>query len=189
MERGFENVTLDEIAHAADVGRVTIFNHFPRKEDLFFDRDEEARDRLRVALRERDPGVAPIEWLRQLVHRWIAEGVPYLEFSETSQRYFKTIESSDTLKARGRAIRDELELMIAEALTECVGDEVVTPEARLAANLQVAIWSTAFVEAHRTFGRTHDTASAEAAFLTVIDRGSIGLKAALADTCFVFLDT
>ena len=43
MERGFDQVTIDEIANAADVGRMTVFNHFPRKEDMFFDREEEAR--------------------------------------------------------------------------------------------------------------------------------------------------
>src|SRR3954471_7776666 len=69
IERGFDNVTVDEIAEAADVGRMTVFNHFPRKEDMFFDRDEEARETLRDALRQRDKGIAPIEALRRLAHR------------------------------------------------------------------------------------------------------------------------
>ena len=50
FERGFDAVTVDEIAEAADVGRMTVFNHFPRKEDLFFDLDEAGRATIREAL-------------------------------------------------------------------------------------------------------------------------------------------
>ena len=44
IERGFDGVTVDEIAEAADVARMTVFNHFSRKEDMFFDLDEEGRE-------------------------------------------------------------------------------------------------------------------------------------------------
>src|SRR5579863_7873443 len=86
LERGFENVTVDEIAAAADVGRMTVFNHFPRKEDMFFDRDEEGRKTLRDALRQHDPHITPIETLRLLAHRLVDEQAPYLEFSPRSER-------------------------------------------------------------------------------------------------------
>src|ERR1700743_3415536 len=108
IERGFDHVTVDEIAEAADVGRMTVFNHFPRKEDMFFDRDEEVRDLIREAVRQRGPRVTPIEALRLLAHRLAEEQSPLLEFSARSQRFIKTIEGSETLKARARAIRDEL---------------------------------------------------------------------------------
>ena len=35
-------MTVNEIAAAADVGRMSVFNHFRRKEDMFFDRDDGA---------------------------------------------------------------------------------------------------------------------------------------------------
>jgi AcrR family transcriptional regulator len=57
IERGFDRVTIDEIAEAADVGRMTVFNHFPRKEDMFFDREDEARDLLVGAVRSREQGM------------------------------------------------------------------------------------------------------------------------------------
>ncbi len=115
-ERGFENVTVDEIAAAAEVGRMTVFNYFPRKEDMFFDRDEEGREVLREALRQRDPHIAPIETLRLLVHRLVSERAPYLDFSAASQDFIETVNRSETLMARARAIRDKLARVLTEAL-------------------------------------------------------------------------
>src|SRR5437773_355052 len=38
LRHGFDQVSVSEIAEAADVARPTVFAHFPHKEDLFFDR-------------------------------------------------------------------------------------------------------------------------------------------------------
>ncbi len=95
---GFDQVTVDEIAAAADVGRMTVFNHFPRKEDMFFDRDEEVRELVRDALRQRGPRVAPIKALRLLAHRLVADKSPLLEFSDRSQSFIQTIESSEAAR-------------------------------------------------------------------------------------------
>jgi AcrR family transcriptional regulator len=182
FERGFDHVTVDEIAAAADVGRMTVFNHFPRKEDMFFDRDEEGREILREALRQRDPRIAPIETLRLLAHRIVAEQSPFVKFSARSQGFIETIESSETLKARARAIRDELAQVVTVALSECVGREPTDPVAHLAAGLLLATWTVAFIQAHRTFRQSQDTEEANAAFLAIVDQGTIGLKAAMAGT-------
>ncbi|WP_454256144.1 TetR family transcriptional regulator [Pseudomonas sp. Marseille-Q8238] len=182
FERGFDQVTVDEIAAAADVGRMTVFNYFPRKEDLFFDRDEEGRELLREAFRQCDPKVAPIEVLRLFAHRLVAQQSPYVEFSARSQGFIETIENSETLKARARAIRDELAQVVTEALAESVGTEPADPVAHLAAGLVLATWSVAFIQAHRTFRQGRDANEATAMFLDLVDRGASGLRAALAGT-------
>lgn len=181
-ERGFEHVTVDEIAAAADVGRMTVFNHFPRKEDMFFDRDEEGREILREALRQRDPAVSPIETLRRLAHRLVEEQAPFVQFSAGSQGFIETVERSDTLKARARAIRDELAGVVAAGLAECAGRGTDDPAAHLAAGMLLSIWSVAFIEAHKTFRRNHNPEEAKAAFLALVDQGTIGIKAAMAGT-------
>ena len=56
LERGFDAVTIDDIAAAADVGRMTVFNHFPRKEDMFFDREEEIQTMAFEGIRKRGSG-------------------------------------------------------------------------------------------------------------------------------------
>jgi AcrR family transcriptional regulator len=182
VERGFDQVTVDEIAEAADVGRMTVFNHFPRKEDMFFDLDEEGREILRDALRQRDLSIAPIETYRLLAHRLVTEERPFVEFSARSQSFIETIDGSETLKARARAIRDELAQVVTMALAECAGRDPTDPDAYLTAGLLMATWTVAFIQAHRTFRQSRDTEKAKAAFLAIVDRGTIGLKAAMAGT-------
>src|SRR5277367_6654470 len=52
-ERGFDMVTVAEIAQAADVSEPTVFNYFPRKEDLVFSGLEGYEAELLTAIRER----------------------------------------------------------------------------------------------------------------------------------------
>jgi len=178
MERGFDQVTVDEVAAAADVGRMTVFNHFPRKEDMFFDRDEEVREMLRDALRQCDPGVAPIETLRRLAHRLIAQDSRYVEFSAASQRFIETIEASLTLQARARSIRDELAQVVTAAISESVGRDPADLAARFAGAVLLATWTVALIQGHHIFRERRDGAESKTAFLAIIDKGSIGLKAA-----------
>ena len=182
FERGFDRVTVDEIAAAADVGRMTVFNYFPRKEDMFFDRDEEGREILRETLRHRDPRIAPSETLRLLAHQLVADRSPIVEFSARSQEFIKTIEGSETLKARARAIRDEIAQVVTVALAESAGREPTNPVAQLAAGLLLATWTVALMQAHRTFRQRRGTAKAKATFLAIVDQGAIGIKAAMAGT-------
>ncbi|SQA99639.1 DNA-binding transcriptional regulator EnvR [Cedecea neteri] len=73
LEKGFEQVTIDEIATAAEVGRMTVFNHFPRKEEMFFDREEEGLEMLRRALSQRDKNTGPLEALRRFAHNLVEQ--------------------------------------------------------------------------------------------------------------------
>jgi AcrR family transcriptional regulator len=66
-ERGFENVTVAEIARAADVSEQTVFNYFPRKEDLVYWRLESFEDELLASIREREPGESVLAALRRFV--------------------------------------------------------------------------------------------------------------------------
>ena len=184
LERGFDDVTVDEIAVAADVGRMTVFNHFPRKEDMFFDREEEGREFIRQALRERDPRVTPIETLRLLIHRLVEEENPLVRFTAGSRGFVETIERSEALKARARAIRDELAQVVAAALSECVGRDSANPDpaAHLAAGLLLATWTVALIQGHRAFRQSGETGEAKAVFLAVVDQGTVGLKVAMAGT-------
>ena len=55
-ERGFEQVTVAEIARAADVSTQTVFNYFPTKEDLVYWRLASFEEELLTTIRERAQG-------------------------------------------------------------------------------------------------------------------------------------
>ena len=55
-ERSFDDVTVAEVARAAEVAEATVFNYFPSKEDLFYSGLEAFEEALLSAVREREPG-------------------------------------------------------------------------------------------------------------------------------------
>ncbi|MFD0019826.1 TetR/AcrR family transcriptional regulator [Streptomyces sp. NPDC058382] len=56
LERGYDHVSIRDIAEAADVSTTTVFKHFTGKEALVFDREDSNDAQLISAVRERPPG-------------------------------------------------------------------------------------------------------------------------------------
>lgn len=67
-ERGFDDVTVGEVAVAADVSEKTVFNHFATKEDLAFAGREEGIAQFVAAIAQRPPGTSVLEVFRALTH-------------------------------------------------------------------------------------------------------------------------
>lgn len=187
MEHGFDHVTVDQIAAAADVGRMTVFNHFPRKEDMFFDRERAPYDMASAALRRRGEGISPIEALRLLAHRMVEERQPMLPLNRGMQRFVTTGMASEALKARARQMRSELEGELAGLLAASV-HRSTDADAHLVAGLLVATWSVAFLQSFGAVIRDGDVVAAAQIFLGLIDRGMAGVSAAFAETPYVVSD-
>ncbi|MYW14041.1 TetR family transcriptional regulator [Streptomyces sp. SID2955] len=139
-ERGFDAVTVAEIARAAGVSPMTVFNYFPRKEDLFLDRIPQAVDLFAAAVRDRAPGEPPLAALRGLALRLLEERHPLSGVGETFADFWRTVAGSPALRARAREGAEEIERALADALGEA---GVADPG--LAAALTVAAYRTAFL--------------------------------------------
>ncbi len=64
-ERGFDQVSVAEIAAAAEVSKMTVFNYFPSKEDLVMAPMEQHLDEPARVVRERAPGTSAVAALRE----------------------------------------------------------------------------------------------------------------------------
>ena len=64
LERGYDRVSIRDIAEAADVSTTTLFKHFPGKEALVFDEHEDREAELVAAVRQRPAGQDIVDALR-----------------------------------------------------------------------------------------------------------------------------
>ncbi|HZP74345.1 MAG TPA: TetR family transcriptional regulator [Gaiellaceae bacterium] len=135
--RGFDDVTVAEVAAAAGVSQKTVFNYFPTKEDLFYDEVPERTRALTQAVHGRPEGESIIQALRRLQ---VSECRRLC--SPSFAVFARIIEESPALRAK------ELEVMsqFAQALAETLEAEGVDErDARIAAGLLVSV--------HRQFFR------------------------------------
>jgi AcrR family transcriptional regulator len=138
VTRGFDHVTVAEVAAAAGVSEKTVFNYFPTKEDLFFDEVPEREAALVEAIAGREPGVSILAALRGLqmsdCQRICSPGFAI---------FARTLEGSAALQAK------ELEVMarFVQVLSEAIKSElrVDDRDANIAAGLLVSV--------HRQFFR------------------------------------
>ena len=117
LERGYDNVTVKEIAEAADTAVATLFAHFPAgKEALILDDSGEREASLTAAIRERPEGTSPLDAL----HAFFAGRAPFREdLPEEYRRRMDLILATPALWAYARTVwiacQDTLAALLAEA--------------------------------------------------------------------------
>ncbi len=71
-ERGYERVSVTDVASEAEVAEQTVYNYFPTKERLVTDRDEPVQERLSDLIRSRPPDITAAAAIRDYVLRFVA---------------------------------------------------------------------------------------------------------------------
>jgi AcrR family transcriptional regulator len=132
VERGFDAVTVTDVAREAGVAPATVFNYFGTKEELLFDRAAEQRERLVAAIGARPTGASVASAFRA----WHDEEVALLTAEPAAvvvRGMGRAVEGSETLRRHLAALHLRLESELAAALDGAAADDV-TP-ALLAAQL------------------------------------------------------
>ncbi|MFW3172558.1 TetR/AcrR family transcriptional regulator [Geodermatophilus sp. CPCC 206100] len=139
-ERGFEAVTIADIAEAADVAVQTVFNHFPTKEDLYFDGRTPWVEGAAEAVRSRPATEPPLVALREYLVSLLADLAGRYE-CDARRRYIATIEASPALRLRELELVHEAERRIGSALADAWRDADGAPaDPATAAALTAATW-------------------------------------------------
>ena len=110
VARGFDAVTVAEVADAAEVAKMTVFNHFPRKEDLLLDRQPEATALMREAVVGRATGTTPLEALRALAVDLAERRHPLSAVRDGTGPFLQIVLDSPALLGRLRELGGELSL-------------------------------------------------------------------------------
>jgi AcrR family transcriptional regulator len=147
-ERGFDAVTIADIAAKADVAVQTVFNHFVTKEELFFDGRTPWVDGPADAVRSRDASMSPLTALRAYLVGLSGRLVGSLR-TEERRCYRDTVQASEALRAREGELVFEAERRLAAALLEAwtrdpgANGDVIPVDPHLAAPLISGIWLSA----------------------------------------------
>ncbi len=139
-ERGFDRVTVSEVARAADVSEVTVFNYFPSKEDLFYGGMQFFEEQLLEAVRDRFRGRTPLEALRRKLIDSTA-GLADPERSLAIAGAARMISGSPSLAAREREIVERYTRRLAELIA---GEAGLQP-----GDVQAQAVASALIGAHR----------------------------------------
>ncbi|MEV0617408.1 TetR/AcrR family transcriptional regulator [Nonomuraea sp. NPDC050404] len=118
VERGFDNVTIAEVAAAAEVSVNTVYNYFQAKEDLVLSPDEGSAQRLAAIVRERAPGESAAGAVLARLRREVRGRERQVGLSSGFGRVLDMMRAAPTLTARlqdlGAQMTDALEAVLAE---------------------------------------------------------------------------
>jgi AcrR family transcriptional regulator len=137
-KRGFDAVTVAEVARAADVSEATVFNYFPRKEDLVYGRLESFEDELLAAVRDRAPGESAL----QAFGRFVLEPRGLLGAKNADEQLLsitRMIAESPALLAREEEIFLRYTRSLASLLAEETGSRPDDVEPWVAANALMGV--------------------------------------------------
>jgi AcrR family transcriptional regulator len=118
VERGFDDVTVAEIADLAEVAPSTVFAYFPTKESLVFDEDEAHEERLVGAVRERADGVSVLDALEDqaMTQRFDLDASP-----EIVAQFETLLGATPRLREHFERIRRRWEGSLAVAIAQAAG--------------------------------------------------------------------
>ncbi len=127
LQRGFDAVTVAEIAEAANVSVNTVYNYFPAKEDLFFDCGACVVDRLPRYVRGRQVGESAARGVLRQFTAEVETASPAIGLFTGYSQFMRVIQDAHALKARLWYLQQEVVEEVEKVLREETGAAAADP--------------------------------------------------------------
>ncbi|MFE0440413.1 TetR/AcrR family transcriptional regulator [Streptomyces nigra] len=167
LEHGFVTVTMADVAEAADVSVNTVYNYFPAKEDLFFDRSAGVVDQLSRWVRARPEGESAARAVLRELRADVEAVSPRIGLMEGYDRFMRCIHEAPPLRSRLWSLQQEIHDDLDATLREDTGADAGDPLPGLIAGQLAWIHHTVFTAVGREMlkGRKPGEVSREALVL------------------------
>jgi AcrR family transcriptional regulator len=99
LDQGFENTSITDIAKAAQVSKMTVFNYFPAKEEMFFFFIRGVMPDFGQVVRDRPAGQAPVDALHAFYRAELGRRAEWTGLHDGVTRFSRMAMASPTLMA------------------------------------------------------------------------------------------
>lgn len=119
-ERGFDHVSVVEVARAAGVAEKTVYNYFPTKASIVFDEEPAVLAAIIDAVRERAAGESALSVVRRALAS-VANQIGDSPSAEARGAFQRMVASSESLLGHQRLIVSRYERSLAAVLADETG--------------------------------------------------------------------
>jgi AcrR family transcriptional regulator len=162
LERGYDHVSVADIAEAAEVSRRTLFTYFPTKDDLVLHRFADHEDEPARVVRARRPGETPLDALHRQLREALESRDPITGLCDQPDvvAFYQLVIQTPALRSALVGFMARSQDALAAALRETTPDDDLADSTAQLAAAQIVAVRTALSDANQTRITLGETADA-----------------------------
>jgi AcrR family transcriptional regulator len=161
LEAGFDEVRVADVAAACGVSEKTVYNYFPTKESLIFDRFEDMEADVRHVLGPDAPPSSPVDAIVTVIVAEVQRMFDTFDEGDRAfdvamiRRFAELVQQTPALRAALREMTEKVVQVAAEAMAARAGVNPEDPEPQIAAHAICGLWDVMYFTVFRYSDGSH----------------------------------